>query len=344
MVELIPLPYRGYGTSSSLDLRLNLSTPDNLLLRGRIIQLHPFARGLIYKYKLIEYQGDTIIERIFFTSKKIDQDTMWWKEESYLIYPIMCKTIYCYNSVCGRTFKYTQGILHYLQDYQSNEFHMSTFGPEANGVGYYIIPSPEEHLISEDFSELYSYQGIYDRWIQDDVDITELYPNLRWVDLSQNGLISLAQTDSANEITSGYTCIDANPIDGDWSFWELVNKLNEIAATDVIITVLLHGSVINVYLNSRYNLIYANDINYEMLVDLLKKLAYNLVNSRFSTTDWEKIVINKVWSEEIFIEVYESINPKVVSQMLYVDLPIFSLGTFGIQSNEISVPIVSSYI
>lgn len=344
MVELIPLPYRAYGTSPSLDLRLNLSTPDNMILHGRIIHYHPFLAGHIYKYKLIEYLGDKIVERIFFSSKYISQDSMWWKDESHLIYPISCKTIYSINSVCGHFFKYTQGILHYLQDYQSNEFHMSAFGPAANGIGYYIIPSPEEHLISEDFSELYAFQEPYDRWIQDDVDIAELYPNLRWMDLSENGLISLAQTEPYNRISNGAICIDNNPIEGDYAFWELVNKLNELAATDVIITVLFNGGVINVYLNSRYNLIYTNDINYGMIIDLLQKLTYNFVKSKFSSMGWEKIVISKEWSEEVFIEVYESINPKVVSRMMYIDLPIFSLGTFGIRSEEIRVPTSACFV
>ena len=345
MVELIPLPYRGYGTSPSLDLRLNLSTPDNMILRGRIIHYHPFASGLIYKYKLIEYLGDRIVERIFFSSKYIAQDTMWWKEESYLIYPISCKTIYMTNSLYGHTFKYAKGILHYLQDYQSNEFHATEFGPEGNGAGYYIIPSPETALLRQDsICELYEFSEPYDKWIQDDVDISELYPNLRWVDLSQNGLISLAQSDQYNRIANGSACIDNNPIEGDWALWELVNKLNELAVTDVIITVLFHGSVINVYLNSRYNLMYANDINYNTVIDELETLVFNLVQSKFSTMEWEKIVINKEWSEEIFIDVYETINPKVISRMLYIDLPIFSLGTFGIRSETISVPTSACFI
>ena len=343
MVELIKLPYRHYGTSTILDVKLAVLSmiPISMqpgLAYGRSIYLHPFASGQVCKYKLIENYGDKIYERIFLMSKDIQPDDIWWRGDEHLLYPIQCKIVTGDNCVVGKSFKYTQGIIHYLQDYQEDgQIHIPVFTEVyPHPLAEMIIPSPEADAISYNAHGLAEFTGPYDRWLKNDVNIAELYPNLRYADAMGNGLASLARTD---EIMCGAMCIDNDPLEGDWATWELVNRLNEIVANDVHITITkakntehISGYFSNIDLTSRYNLMYRNDIQYGMLTDQLSKMTFNMVESRFRTTPWVKIEIYKLWSEEVFIDVYESVDPTVISQVLYFDLPIFSLGTFGIQT------------
>ena len=346
MVDLIKLPYRNYGVATSVDWRLNVMSDYPVAQNeyyGRVIQLHPFISGQICKYKLIENYGDKIYERIFLMSKSITPDDIWWRGDEHLLYPIQCKVISGDNCVAGRSFKYTQGILHYIQDYQETSvINTPVFSMVAptNNLASLIIPSPEEQAVAFDMSGIVSFSGPYDQWLKNDVNIAELYPNLRYSDVDMSGLISLASTD---EIMQGVLCIDTDPLEADWATWELICELNEIVATDVSITAYhveetstITGITTNVKMSSRYNFVYDNDIQYGAISSLLSRLTYNFIKSRLKDTNWEKIEIRKLWSEEVFIDIYEKSNPAVISQVLYFDLPVFSLGTLGIHSRMVS--------
>ena len=348
MVDLIQLPYRHYGTATSMDLRLNLITgsmfPYTDHTYGRLIQLHPFISGQIKKYKLIENYGDRIYERVFLMSKDISPDDIWWRGDEHLLYPIQCKIITGTDSIVGISFKYAQGILHYLNDYQNGgEIHIPVYedilpdDPRSS----LVIPNPEERVVACDPWSLKLFEAPYDPWMRNDVNICELYPNLRYADSYGNGLVSLAQTD---EIMQGAICIDNDPLEHDWRTWELINRLNSIAVTDIQIE-LVRSQVgtrdevmSSINTSSRYNLMYHHDMQYRSMCQHLNQLAINLVAERFTNVPWKKIEIRKLWSEEVFIEIYETSNPNVISQVLYFDLPIFSLGTLGIRSS------VSSYL
>lgn len=339
MIELIELPYRGYGTSDTLSTELSLTlkvgTQEFKHEFGRKINLEPFASGKIFKYKTIQ-TGERIIERIFLLAKNISQDEEWWKEEDLYAYPIQCKNIERNNAIFGKSFKYGFGIVDYLNEHQSGVFYYPTMRDDKTvfrsidmlWLTSAIIPAPDIKLIcykKEEFAKFIHYR---DRWLSRDANFAELFEGVRVTDIGQNGLISLAQTD---EIVQSAHCIDADPVENDWKFYQFAMFMNDLVVSDITITAYAKKNKLDIVLKSRYNIDYNKDLGIKELSDALHAIVFDLLNDRFKDTPWTKITICKTWSEELYFFVYEKQSPKEVSQVLYLDLVLFSLGTVGIK-------------
>lgn len=333
MVDLIELPYRQYGTSTSFDTTLPIYGDYSCLRSyGRQIELYPFMTGDVRKYKLVEQVDDGVYERTFLSPNLMSDE--WWREQRH-VYPVQLKHISFNNAIVGYSHKYAKGIATYLSDRQSDgRLYIPTMcsldmnlAPAQLETFARVIPSHDVCTISHDWSQAKPIP--YDEWLIDDVQIDQLYQKLRDAEITFKGIISLA---NIPWYKSSVYCYDNDPIDRSWCMYEFLSVLNDLVVTDLEITVQAVDPKFTVVTGSRYNINLDRDRLHEYARDLLYRATMEMIQEKFTSIHWSKIVITKTWAEEVYIDIYEPHNPDVVSVVWYIDLPIFSLGTVGLSA------------
>jgi hypothetical protein len=199
-----------------------------------------------------------------------------------------------------------------------------------------IIPSDDIQLINgreDTFNQFLTLNPNWkSRWTFNDANLVELYPRMTTSDVSETALTSLSQTENENTVigTGSPYCIDADPLEHGWSMYEFLMFLNDLAVNDITIVAYCNRDKLDVSMSSRYNMSYDQDVAYDYVKDYLHIAFWNMVQERFRETHWYKLIVKRTWSEELIIYIYESHEPNLVSQVMYVDMPIFSLCTLGI--------------
>ena len=332
MIDLVELPYRQYGTATSFDTTLPVYSQHGYpRCYGRVIELYPFISGSMHKYKLIEQVGDKVYERIFLASTLIDSGE-WWQNEN-TVYPIQLKVISHDNAIVGYSHKYVAGICHYLADRQSDgtiytpTIVASTMraNPAILETASRIIPSHDTVTISHDLSQL--RKPPIDPWLHDDLYVSQLYHRLHRGEIGCAGLVSLGDVTAYQNAVN---CYDTDPIDHSWCMYDLIALLSDLVVSDLEIVIQNNKSSVDIRYSSRYNINIQQDTLIEYAQTLIESACSMALRDRRSMFHWNKIVITKTWAEEVYIDIYETQSPGVISNVLYVDLPIFALGTVGL--------------
>lgn len=341
--DLVQLPNRMYGTNpvfSTLLTKREIAIHQPPIF-GREVSLQPFWSNKIKRYKLIESIDDCIIERLFLTQCDVDL------RNSYdAIYPLQIKIIPYQSALVGHTFKYVQGITKYLVEtdpdpktpytpkpvilWQIPRENQAMMNKADLNKLYSIIPCPDDNSIFNPAS-YQEFHGPYDRWLDAVTTIGDM-GDLNIDAFRGVGNSILGETEVLTEDAYLY---DNNPIGGNWEFYHLIEYLNCLAISDVTITVTRSTTNfpnVETLFTSRYSNTSYLDEDKLFANELIMYFVYHLVRCNFEFYSWTKVVIRKTWAEEIFIEVYCSVEGRSteIIYVIYIDLIAFILGTIGL--------------
>jgi len=340
LIDIVQLPNRVCGESEIFSTKLPPLTDDSDHIFGRDIPIKPFRDGIVKKYKLIESSGrNRINERIFLSYEdlKLDDYTEFIKDE-YSIYPLQLNQIHI-TSGDSNVLKYRNGIANYIFENvmnNDNPFSNRIIGLEHTAMASMelaekmnsAIPTPDyAYICDRSFTTL-----PIDTWLDKETYLKPSMYNspIQW----RAGAVATGLLERENCIEDAYL-YDNNPIEGNWELYKLVEYINSLAMSSITIEVNLSLRELSDIKITKYSNIYLDFeekesyYSYDSRFHNLKELTRDVIKTKFSDYPWRKIVINKTWTEEIFIDVYCEVEGRSNSivHVSYIDLIPFILGT-----------------
>lgn len=312
ILDIVQLPNRICGSSQVFSTKLpDLNAPSQIF--GRDIPLQPFQLNHVKKYKIIEQHNNAIYEKLFLSYEDLNLGN--YSELSmcsYDIYPLQVKRI------GGHTYKYRNGIANYIIDNvmdNQNEFSNRMRHNENKELNQALIICPD--FCNNDF---YDYSdATIDAWLFKDVCINSVLYNRP----TQPGMAAAELGKDEPMIEDAYL-YDNNPICGYWDMYALIEYINSAFSgkASFVVSKSLETSGVKFEIKVSPN----NNIDDFKVIDML---ISRVVNNVFSDHPWTKIEIKKLWSEEIFINIYDSIENRTteIVSVLYIDLIPFILGS-----------------
>ena len=350
ITDIIPLPNRFIGTSSVFSTKLpyiddvDLATmvePSEALPvfgYGRDIPLSLFRNNVIKKYKMLERLDDRIIESIFLSQIEFDINHLdnVIQSDDLGVYKIQTKSV-ALDGIRGRTFKNIKGISDFITDYLMNE--NNPFYSHVTDLDYVrdnrIALNAYQFAMANTVIPCPDY-AIPNPSAYDNVDDSQFNMIKHYIhNLCQgNGAFTLSRLDQ--QITDGYL-YDSDPIGGNWEMYRLIEYINSLVISNLEISVTRNYTSmpsVSISFDSVYSAFDSNLDTFivETINNDMQYLVYHVTRTKFMEYPWTKIVIRKLWSEEIFIDVYCSIEGRSteIVHVSYIDLIAFILGTIGL--------------
>jgi len=344
LIDMIELPNRYMASDDHLETALPRfinDGVDSVEWYGRKVPIDVFAEDKVRKYKTIESDGTNTIERIFLIADEIDMNKSFWTSNQK-VYPVQAKFFNIQDPMIGRTIKYVNGISEFSEEFFNAPVQPVMLVDNNSPVKMYpfittnpynvIIPSLDITLIdSSIMKNVRPKIPRCDTWLKHDNTLSDI-ANILDSRFKCHQALSVLSKDQLFDLAD--ELCNTSPIDYSWSTYELISKLNDLAVSDIRIEVNGYTNEINVAFGSRYSGLfdYSHVPGYDQLCNELIKMTQAMLRDRFKETAWTRVVIEKDWTEELFMTVNVQCpgRSSSIETFYYVDLVAFMLGTVGL--------------
>lgn len=338
LLDVMELPMRYLPGDNCLDTQLmHFDHPgdDNPTeIYGRKIPLGMFVDKTLWKYKTIEQWGQDVRERIFITEGRLDLESKWWESGTYA-YPIQSKIFGFGDPIRGTTYRYVNGIRDLLRymgiDYMQYPMAMR-YAPEGLEKSHYniAIPGDDYQLTFPSFIPDPNYKVDTDIWMEGSMTVENLF---RVIPFSTTYWTGDACAFLYTPPFSAEGTVATDFILGDLETYRLFEHFNRLGATDIRIDVSSTDGV-SVSMSGRYMGMTDYSVYpwFQEETQQLAAMAESFVNSRFHDDPWNRITIEKFWTEEVYITMEAICGDRrhPIHVPFYMDLAVFLLGTLGL--------------
>ena len=340
LIDIVSLPYRysDYDESFSTFLpRFDYKDRcDEISCFGRNIDLSIFNSDAVFKYKTIEFENNSIIERVFLIDDDLDTRKKFWTSNRR-VYPLWMKTFSLADPIKGITFKYVNGIAEFHQMYVYDVPlipAVTMFHRQIHPALNMIVPPTDTGVLTGDVVKgpaLYKCVPSIDVWAASNNKLKNIIQPAGVDFKYRSGEFSRDSTEYPFEMETELCNTDC--INNDWSMYELITRLNDLAVSDIRIEADARTNSVSIGFSSRYTgfFDYKHFPDYRPVVLSLERLFRETLKSRFGEVPWTKVKLEKLWTEEIYITV-EVMCPgrsHPIETYYYIDLTVFTLGTVG---------------
>jgi hypothetical protein len=295
--------------------------PDEINQLGHSVNLEMFRNGMIKKYKLIEHDGRYIYERLFLSKTQLKHRSVISDDDC--IYPLQVKKIPMSDLSQCRTFKYVNGICNFITDsnalFQNDTFFVRNVSDNIAYNGFTVLPAylvermgsiiPSPDYSPAAITTYDDFTGPYDEWLEPITTISK--------DIKEFLIFNGVEYDESS-ISPNDPFIDADPIQGNWDLYCLIEYINSLSLSDMSINV-----------DRECN---HSTVSFIPFPEKLAKTIVNYAYLAFENMDWDEVRITKTASEQLIIEFYLNQQGQYILMppVMYIDIPVFILGTIGI--------------
>ena len=345
LVDLIRLPNR-YGDfddsfSTMLPYFKYKDCVDDVDCAGRKVDLATFANDAVCKYKSIEFENDTVIEKLLIIDDEIDTTKKFWTSNRK-IYPLQAKR-FSYADPMGFTFKYVNGISEFNRDYIHDVplvplMHFRKHSLPPNPVYQFIVPQTDINLLyRSDKSIVEPNVDVMDNWVCPEAKMNSLFRPTGIDFRTHQGECSRDST--IYPFDMGMEVCNTDCLNFNWDMYELITRMNDLGVSDIRIELDARTNRVDIGFSSRYNgfFDYKHFPQYHDTVWYLEKLARDVMKTRFGEVPWVHAVFEKLWTEEVYITIDVECphRSSSIPTYYYIDLVAFILGTVGLTYSTI---------
>ena len=343
--QIVELPNRYHVLDSVLNTELMLFPYDKFeeepSFCGRKVPLDMIANNRMHKYKVISFDNNYVVERIFMTEEHLDTRLKWWTSNAR-IYPIQKKMWSVGEPICGHTFKYVIGISEMIEEEVDlpcvcpvalSRIPGQAFDVREDSLFSLMIPSLDSDVYGDWYPDYRLNANYLDVWVKPErrLSISPVVMCTRCNDgAAQTSMDAVEEPFDSKELSVG-----VNPINNSWAMYDFLMQINDLAVPMVTIDMDLVNNTMSVDFKTPY--MGFGNLNDGRLYDWAKarlfKLGTKAAKEAFGDKLVKRIFVKKLWSEEIYMTVYFECPERssLIDVNYYVDLPVLMIGTVGLR-------------